>query len=120
MKIVIGGMVEQDTIFELVKKIAGPNAEVTKKNDIEAAMDVKNGVADYYLGACHTGGGGALAMAIAIVGMNKCVTVSMPGKILNDEDIAKEVNNGKRAFGFTAQHMDQVVPAILKAIMANS
>ena len=44
-------------------------------------MAIKTGAADFYLGACNTGGGGALAMAIALLGMGQCATVSMPGNI---------------------------------------
>lgn len=117
MKIVIGGQVERDSIGALVKKICGDSAEVIIKNDIEAAMAVKSGEADYYLGACHTGGGGALAMAIALLGMASCATLSMPGNIRSDDEIIGEVKAGKKAFGFTAQHMEQVVPVLLTALL---
>ena len=40
----------------------------------------------------------------------------MPGKILSDEEIIQAVNEGKTAFGFTSQHMEQVLPVWLKAI----
>lgn len=116
-RIVIGGQIDKDRLAETVRKLAGDRALVTVKTDIEAAMDVKAGMADYYLGACNTGGGGALAMAIALVGANHCVTVSMPGNIKSDEEIRGEVAKGKKAFGFTAQHIDQVVPVIMSEIL---
>ncbi|WP_245737383.1 DUF2620 family protein [Xenorhabdus japonica] len=62
-------------------------------------MAIKNGEADYYLGACNTGGGGALAIAIALIGLDQCATISMPGKILSDEEIITHVKAGKKAFG---------------------
>jgi hypothetical protein len=117
MRIVIGGQVEREALADLVRKLGGDRVEVSVKNDIEAAMDVKNGAADYYLGACHTGGGGALAMAIALLGMSTCATLSMPGNIRSEEEIRKEVLAGKKAFGFTAQHMNQVVPCVLNLIL---
>lgn len=116
-KIVIGGQIDKERLAGLVREIAGDKAIVTVKSDLEAAMDVKIGVADYYLGACNTGGGGALAMAIALVGATNCVTISMPGNIKSDEEIAREVQSGKKAFGFTAQHIDQVVPVMLREIL---
>lgn len=116
-KIVIGGQIDKEKLAEVVRKIAGEKASVTIKSDIEAAMDVKIGMADIYLGACNTGGGGALAMAIALLGANNCATVSMPGNIKSDVEIVAEVNAGKKAFGFTAQHIEQVVPVILKEIL---
>ena len=60
--------------------------------------------------------GGALAMAMALLGAGACKTISMPGKILSDEEIIQAVNEGKTAFGFTSQHMEQVLPVWLKAI----
>ncbi|MGL5099685.1 MAG: DUF2620 domain-containing protein [Fusobacteriaceae bacterium] len=116
-KIVIGGQIDKERLAKTVRNLVGERAIVTVKTDIEAAMDVKIGAADYYLGACNTGGGGALAMAIALVGANNCVTVSMPGNIKSDEEIIKEIQSGKKAFGFTAQHIDQVVPVIISEIL---
>jgi hypothetical protein len=117
MRITIGGQVEKDSLAALVKKLGGDSVEVTIKNDIEAAMSVKNGSSDYYLGACHTGGGGALAMAIALLGMGACTTLSMPGNIRRDDEIIAEVKAGKKAFGFTAQHIDQVAPVLIRALL---
>ena len=118
LKVVIGGQIYKAELAELVKVEGQNRVSVVVKNDLEAAMDLKNGVVDYYLGACNTGGGGALAMAIALAGADKCATVSMPGNLFPDEKIVAEVEAGKVAFGFTAQHMEQVVPVIMKAIFA--
>ena len=79
-------------------------------------MDVKVGNADYYFGACNTGGGGALAMAIAIIGADKCATLAMPGNILDEEKIKEEVNSGKIAFGFTPQAAEQVIRIVAEYI----
>jgi len=115
MKIVIGGQVEKKEIEQMIKDF-DPEIETEIKSDVDAAMTLKSGSADYYLGACHTGGGGALAMAIAIVGKNKCETVSMPGRQPNQENIEQAVQDGKLAFGFTADHAERAVPMILEAI----
>ncbi|HDC4802786.1 TPA: DUF2620 domain-containing protein [Escherichia coli] len=118
MKIVIGGQIEKEKIAETVRREAGEHAKsVTIMEDIEAAMALKNGAADYYFGACNTGSGGALAMAIAIVGASQCLTVGMPGRILSDEEIISAVRSGKIAFGFTGQDTEVVVPIIIKAIL---
>ncbi|EHR8835406.1 DUF2620 family protein [Shigella flexneri] len=116
MKIVIGGQIEKEKIAETVRREAGAHAtSVTVMGDIEAAMAIKSGAADFYFGACNTGGGGALAIAIA--GANQCITVGMPGKILSNEEIIAGVKAGKKAFGFTGQDTDVVVPIIIKAIL---
>lgn len=116
MKIVIGGQVDKKEVEALVKEHGPEGLETVIKSDLEAAMAVKNGDADYYLGACHTGGGGALAMAIAIVGNANCETVSMPGRKPKEEAIKEAVKSGKKAFGFTADHKETAVPLIMKAI----
>ena len=55
-------------------------------------------------------------MAIALLGMGSCATVSMPGKMLSEEEILAQVKAGKKAFGFTDQHIEKVVPIILKGL----
>ena len=112
--IVVGGQIDKKGVAALAQKYAGDKAQVLIKGDIDAAMAIKAGTADIYLGACNTGGGGALAMAIALLGMKLCQTVSMPGKICTEDEIKKAVDDGKKAFGFTAQHAEQVIPIILK------
>lgn len=116
-RIVVGGQIDKQRVADIIKELAGDKATIEIKSDIEAAMAIKMGAADFYLGACNTGGGGALAMAIALLGMGQCATVSMPGNIKSEEEIKKEAEAGKKAFGFTAQHAEQVIPLILKYIL---
>ncbi|MDO5088939.1 MAG: DUF2620 domain-containing protein [Leptotrichiaceae bacterium] len=111
MKIAVGGQIDKENVAELLKKHF-PDAVISIKSDIDAAMDVKLGNADYYFGACNTGGGGALAMAIALIGADKCATLAMPGNILSEEKIKEEVDKGKVAFGFTPQSAEEVVKAV--------
>jgi hypothetical protein len=121
LRIVVGGQIMKSEIFDFIEKYYGKgNVELAIKNDLDAVMAMKAGQFDYYIGACNTGGGGALAMAIALLGPSKCQTISMPGKIFSDEDIQKAVDSGKIAFGFTAQHMENVLPVWLKAIDAKN
>ena len=56
-------------------------------------------------------------MAMALLGAAKCQTISMPGRIYPDAEIIGAVKAGKIAFGFTAQHAEQVLPVLLKAIL---
>ncbi len=117
MKIVVGGQIDKEEIASLIRKQLGDAAEVTVKGDLEATMGMKSGQYDYYVGACNTGGGGALAMALALLGKANCATVSMPGNIRSDEEIRDEVRSGKIAFGFTAQHKEAVLPVLLDAFV---
>lgn len=113
-RIVVGGQMNKQEIAALATSLSKDKATVDIMGDVQAAMEIKNGKADIYLGACATGGGGALAIAIAIIGMTKCSTVAMPGNIMEEEEIKKEVEKGKCAFGFTPQAAERVVPIILK------
>lgn len=117
VRIAVGGQIDKEAIAQMIRKIGGDKVTVSVKSDIEAAMAIKTNQADYYFGACNTGGGGALAMAIALLGMGLCATVSMPGKMKSSEEIIKEIENGKKAFGFTPQHAEQVIPVIMNKIL---
>lgn len=117
LKIVVGGQINKKEIFDYIQNYYGTeNVKLEIKNDLDAVMAMQSGQFDYYIGACNTGGGGALAMAIALLGVKKCKTISMPGKILPDEEIKKAVDDGIVAFGFTASHVEQVLPVLLDAI----
>jgi Protein of unknown function DUF2620 len=87
--------------------------------DIAGATEVARGQADYYFGACATGAGGALAMAIAILGYDRCFTASMVGCPPKEAEIQAAVASGKRAFGFTVDHIDSTVRLLLAAILAH-
>lgn len=115
-KIVVGGQIDKEEVKALVLQYGLPEDSVEVKSDLDAAMAIKSGTADYYIGACNTGGGGALAMALALLGRDNCVTVSMPGKIMLEEEIRENVRSGKKAFGFTAQHKNDVVPIIMEEL----
>lgn len=119
IRIAVGGAIDKAKIAEIIRKIGGEAVDVKIMSDIEAAMAVKNGNADYYIGACATGGGGALALAMALIGAAKCATVSMPGKPPQSENVRKAVKEGKIAFGFTNDHIEKAVPMIVNAILNN-
>ena len=92
MKIVVGGQIDKQKVYDTIKGVVGDRASVEIKDD------------------------GALAMAIALLGMNQCATVSMPGKMLSEDEILAQVKAGKKAYGFTDQHIEKVVPIILKGL----
>ncbi|MDF2674877.1 MAG: hypothetical protein K0R09_3145 [Clostridiales bacterium] len=116
IKIVVGGAIEKKKVAESITMCGGDRVEVKIMSDIEAAMQVKTGKANYYFGACATGGGGALAMAITLLGASKCSTVSMPGNPPEESHVDEMVKQGKVAFGFTSDHIEKAVPFILNSI----
>ena len=61
MKIVVGGQIEKEVLATALRTAFDARntaVEVAVLNDIEAAMAIQSGAADYYFGACNTGGGG--------------------------------------------------------------
>jgi len=118
--IAVGGQMEKKKISDLIKQHGNGNFQVFIKNDIEAALMVKKGEADYYFGCCATGGGGSLAGAIAILGYSACSSISMPGKPPKKSDIVDKLNKGIKAFGFTDNHADLAVQLLIEAIMDNN
>ena len=117
INIVVGGQMEKQAIAKKIEELGGDRIAVTVKSDMEGALALKNNEADYYIGACHTGGG-AIAMPIAMVGRKLCATVSSPGKPPKEEDIAEHVRSGVKAFGFAVDHIDEVVSAIVRQLLA--
>ncbi|TCL76507.1 uncharacterized protein DUF2620 [Hydrogenispora ethanolica] len=117
VKVVIGGQIEKENIARLVRELGGDQIQVEIKSDLQAAADVKAGKADYYLGACHTGGGGALSMAMALLTRAKCAIVSMPGKPPQEAEIARAVAEGRVAFGFTGDHYEKAVTHIVREVL---
>lgn len=113
MRIVVGGQIDKENVAKILKEEFS-DAQIDIKSDIDAAMEMKLGNYDYYFGACNTGGGGALAMAIAILGANICLTVASPGTILTDEEVEKEIKSGKKAFGFTHNAAEKSIKMIKK------
>jgi hypothetical protein len=117
IKINVGGLAAKEVIAK-VAEVAGEQVQARVTADIVGAREVAQGQADYYFGACATGGGGALSMAIAILGYDNCFTVCTAGKAPKEEEINQAVLSGKKAFGFTCDHVDTAVPMILKAILS--
>lgn len=112
MRVVIGGQLGKEEIRACVESSGIEGLSVEVKDDVSAAMDIKQGRADYYLGACLTGGGGALAMAIAILGYDACKTLDSA----DAQEVALALDSGARAFGFTPQLTAQVVPVIMSEL----
>ncbi len=117
IKIVVGGQINKQEIRDFIENNFGKdNVVVEVKTDLDAAMAVQNGLFDYYVGACQTGSGGALAMAIALLGFDKCKTIATPGGIIAKEEIISAVNDNCKAFGFTGEHIASVLPVLLDAL----
>ena len=116
-RVAVGGQMDKQQIEKLIKQYGGDNVEVCIKSDIEAAVAVKTNAADYYIGACATGAGAALAMAIGLLGAENCISLSIPGKILSDNEITQAVTAGKKAFGVVNTDAERIIPVLIKALL---
>lgn len=117
IKINVSGLAAKE-IVDKITELGRGQVEARITADINGAREVAQGKADYFIGACATGGGGALSMAIAILGYNNCFTVSTAGKTPKETEIQEAVKAGKKAFGFSCDHVDAAVPLIIKAILS--
>lgn len=111
-KIGVAGL-QREVIKKTIETIAPDFFDVFIYNDMEAAIKVKSGEIDYYIGACNTGAGAALSIAIAVIGYNKCGTIAKPGIKANEEQIAKMVADGKVAFGLSVEHIEHAIPMLI-------
>ncbi len=116
IKINVGGLVAKDIVAK-IGEVAGGQVRAQVTADIIGVKEVAQGAADYYFGSCATGGGGALSMAIAMLGYDACFTVCSAGKAPNEKEVKQAVQSGKKAFGFICDHVDTAVPMLIKAIL---
>ncbi len=106
---------------QLIEKLYPDKVEVLQDADMVAAKKVKSGEVDYFLGSCMTGGGGSLASAIMTLGYGNCLTVSRMGNCPNEKQIRHMVYSGNhKAFGYVKNHTEQLVPALVKALIDKS
>ncbi|PLR80612.1 DUF2620 domain-containing protein [Bacillus sp. V33-4] len=115
-KFAIGGQLNKAEIKEIIEREGGPNMSADIFSDTEAALKVKTGEYDYYVGACQSGAGGALGMAYGLLGMNKCATIAMAGRAPKEERVKEVIGKGAKAFGFTGDQVEASVSMIVKLL----
>lgn len=116
VRIVVAG-VDAPTMAQIAAEAGGELVEVAALGDMQGARLVKKGQADYYLGTCWSGGGGALAAATAILGPNKAAIAGTPGMSVTEERVEQFLSEGRTAFGFPYEQSKQAIPTIVRAIL---
>lgn len=113
MRIITGG-VGKSHVAEALKPLLGPGDSVVASSDMDAALKIKTGQADYYLGTCHTGAGASLGVLVGLLGGDQCHTFarSIPTAAVMDEVLGQN----KVAFGFSIDQIDEAVPVIFEAL----
>jgi len=119
IRIVVTGM-GKERIAELAQTHGEKQVTASIKTDFEAALAVKNGEADFYIGACQSGAGGALGVANAILGSAKVVRMASVPRGEEEQAISGFLAEGKNAFGLSRAQVDTVVPPLVKSILAAS
>lgn len=109
MKIITGG-VGKSQVADALGPLVGPDDEVVQSSDMEAAMALRTGQADYYLGTCHTGAGASLGVLVGLLGSGRCHTF---GRGIPDSGAVEEaVASGAIALGFAIDQIEEVVPVV--------
>jgi hypothetical protein len=119
LRIVAAGLGSRDT-FRILQQYSSDGIEARVTSDFEGARAVQRGDADYYLGSCYSGQGGALAAAIATLGLASTSMVGTPGRGVDQAKVEAAVARGVRAFGMTQDQIAAAVPFIVRLLLARS
>ena len=114
-KILTGG-VGRTEVAAVIEGLRLDGLDVAVSDDMTAAVQLRTGQADYYLGTCHTGAGASLGVLVGLLGSSVCHTFgrAVPG----DDEIGALLADGKTVFGFSVDQVDTVAPALARAIAA--
>jgi hypothetical protein len=115
LRIVAAGLGAREIHRALQQYPGQVEARVT--SDIEGARAVQRGDADVYFGSCYSGQGGALAVAIAVLGLPSTAMVGLPGRGTDRAKIREGVERGVRAFGMTQDQIAEAVPALVAELL---
>ncbi|HWM39887.1 MAG TPA: DUF2620 domain-containing protein [Streptomyces sp.] len=116
-KILTGG-VGKVQVAEALAELGIDGLEVTVSNDMEAAMRLRAGQADYYLGTCHTGAGASLGVLLGVLGSGTCHTFGRG--IPTEQEVTGLLDGGKKVFGFGMDQISATTPVIAHAIAART
>lgn len=107
-------------ILRSLQQSGGDRVTATVMTDIEGARAVKNGDADFFIGSCATGHGGALAAAMAVLGYGSCTLLGgsrAPGR----EELEKKIlSKDWKAFGVRNDQIGAVVPVLVEVLTARN
>ena len=119
MRIVIYGM-GKDRVLDLVASCNAITVSVDSVSDFQAANEIRAGKADFAIGVCQSGAGGALAMPLALLGQKYCAQLSTPSRQPTREEILDAVREGKQIFGLALNHLDFAIPILIAEFVSPS
>ena len=109
--------IAKGVIVKSAQDTGGDQIEIKSLSDMQAAIAVRDGKADYFIGSCSTGQGGALSMARAVLGEDSCVLLSTGSGILDDSTIREHALGNYRAFGISADHAAKTIPVLIRSLL---
>lgn len=115
--VLVASGIAKGAIVKAAQQAGGGRVEVLSMSDIQAAQAVKAGQANYFIGSCATGQGGALTMAIALLGPTRCVMLTNRGRMMEAGDIQERVRMDYLAYGISADHAPEVIPLLVQALL---
>jgi len=116
-KILTGG-VGKTEVANAVKSLGLDGVEVAVSSDMDAAMKLRSGQADYFLGTCHTGAGASLGVLVGLVGQPACHTFGR--SVPTEDEVAALLADGKKVFGFSIDQIDVLAPLLARAVAARA
>ncbi|WP_043270829.1 DUF2620 family protein [Streptomyces sp. CT34] len=116
-KILTGG-VGKSEVVRAVTGLGLPGVSIATSNDMDAAVTLRAGHADYFLGTCHTGAGASLGVLVGLLGAAVCHTFGR--SVPSAAQIEALLDDGKKVFGFAVDRIDTVTPALARAIAART
>jgi Protein of unknown function DUF2620 len=119
IRVVTAG-VDAPSMASIAEEAGGGRVEVAAVGDMQGARLVKKGQADYYLGTCWSGGGGALAAATAILGARQVAIAGTPGMSVSEDKVLEYLAEDRNAFGFPYEQSKQAIPIIIRAILKHA
>lgn len=116
MKIIAGGIAKSE-VADVLRPLLGDDDTVTIGTDMDAAIQLQSGAADFYLGSCHTGAGASLGVLVGFLGSQRTHTF---GRLLpSQEQIDASVKADNVAFGFSIDQVQEIVPMLWRALEAH-
>jgi len=117
IKIVIGGQLEKRSLYDAIKQKHLKCIQIIETDDeLESIYLLQSGEVDYYIGVCMTGSGGALGLVSSILGNDITFTVSSPVKISDKSEVIRQLELGKRAFGFCSFSLPHSIDLFLVSL----
>ncbi|RII09564.1 hypothetical protein DSC45_30160 [Streptomyces sp. YIM 130001] len=116
-KILTGGVGKVE-VTRTVNALGLDGVEAVESSDMDAAMKLRAGQADYYLGTCHTGAGASLGVLVGLMGNAACHTFGR--SVPTEDDVNSLLAEGKKVFGFAMDQIDTVAPMLARAIAARA